>query len=157
MNKTDLVLMALVRCVLAEGADQQNKAKKELQKVAFGYEEIRRDPEVITMELLMEIGAQEHQIGYQYVVKAVLWILEDVTLLNHMMSGIYAKLADEYGITPSAAESRIRHVVEQIWEKGDLDLLNRYFRNTVDRDKGKPTNGLFLARLTNIVRMELRK
>ena len=37
------------------------------------------------------------------------------------------------------------------------DALNRYFRNTVDRDKGKPTNGLFLARLTNIVRMELRK
>jgi two-component system response regulator (stage 0 sporulation protein A) len=45
--------------------------------------------------------------------------------------------------------------VEVTWTRGDVDVLNRYFGNTISPDKGKPTNGEFIARLSNIVRLRM--
>ena len=36
-------------------------------------------------------------------------------------------------------------------------MLNRYFGNTVSPEKGKPTNGEFVARLTNIVKLRMKE
>ncbi len=38
-----------------------------------------------------------------------------------------------------------------------MDILCGYFGNTVSPDRGKPTNGEFIARLSNIVREQLRQ
>jgi hypothetical protein len=36
-------------------------------------------------------------------------------------------------------------------------VLGKYFGNTVSCDKGKPTNGEFIARLANIVREKMEE
>jgi two-component system response regulator (stage 0 sporulation protein A) len=51
----------------------------------------------------------------------------------------------------------MRHLVEVTWTRGDVDVLNRYFGNTVSPDKGKPTNGEFVARITNIVKLRMKE
>ena len=38
-----------------------------------------------------------------------------------------------------------------------MDTLTRYFGNTIDPDRGKPTNGEFIARLANVVNMQLKQ
>ena len=38
-----------------------------------------------------------------------------------------------------------------------MDILCRYFGNTIDPDRGKPTNGEFLARLTNVVQQRMKE
>ena len=43
------------------------------------------------------------------------------------------------------------------WSRGDMDILNRYFGNTVSADKGKPTNGEFIARLANVVKQRMKE
>ena len=43
------------------------------------------------------------------------------------------------------------------WARGDWDTLNRYFGNTVSPDKAKPTNGEFIARMSNVVKQRLRE
>ena len=51
----------------------------------------------------------------------------------------------------------IRHLVEATWTRGDMDVLMRYFGNTVSPEKGKPTNGEFVARITNIVKLRMKE
>ena len=38
-----------------------------------------------------------------------------------------------------------------------MDVLMRYFGNTVSAEKGKPTNGEFIARLANVVKLRLKE
>ena len=38
------------------------------------------------------------------------------------------------------------------WARGDLDVLEKYFGNTVSASRGKPTNGEFIARMANVVK-----
>ena len=54
-------------------------------------------------------------------------------------------------------ERAIRHLIEVTWSRGDWDILNRYFGNTVSAEKGKPTNGEFIARMSNVVKQRLRE
>ena len=35
--------------------------------------------------------------------------------------------------------------------------MNRYFGNTVSAEKGKPTNGEFIARMANVIKQRLRE
>jgi len=38
-----------------------------------------------------------------------------------------------------------------------MEVLMRYFGNTVSPDKGKPTNGEFIARLANVVKQRMKE
>ena len=59
--------------------------------------------------------------------------------------------------TPARVERAIRHLIEVTWFRGDLDILEKYFGNTVSASRGKPTNGEFIARMANVVRQRLRE
>ena len=77
--------------------------------------------------------------------------------MNNPINGLYPQLAVIFDTTASRVERAIRHLVEVTWARGDLEVLNRYFGNTVSADKGKPTNGEFIARMSNIVKQRLRE
>lgn len=157
MNKSDKVLYALVNYVLEKDSASKLRAKQELESAFHGFERIREDPEQMIMNVLMEIGAPDHLIGYPYVVKGALMLLEDRNLLNNMTGKFYPELAKQFDTTPSKTERAIRHVVEVAWIRGEYETINRYFGNVADPNKGRPTNSEFMARLTNIIRMELQK
>lgn len=156
MNKLDKVLYALVNYVLEKDGDSKLRAKQELESAFRGFERIREDPELMIMNVLMEIGAPDHLIGYPYVVKGVLMVLEDRNILNNMTGKFYPELAKQFDTTPSKTERAIRHVVEVAWTRGEYEAINRYFGNIVNPNKGKPTNSEFFARLANVIRVDLR-
>lgn len=157
MNKTNKVLAALVRCEMAESPEELKDAREELRRAYRGYEECRKDPETMITELLMELSAPDQVVGYPYVIKAVLMLLEDPKLINNMTDKFYPAVADSFDTTGHRTERAIRHVVEVIWSRGDYETIDKYFGNMVNPDKGKPTNSEFLARLANIVRLEMKK
>ena len=51
----------------------------------------------------------------------------------------------------------IRHLIEVTWARGDLDILEKYFGNTVSASRGKPTNGEFIARMANVVKANVQR
>ena len=53
--------------------------------------------------------------------------------------------------------SAIRHLIEVTWARGDLDVLEKYFGNTVSASRGKPTNGEFIARMANVVKANVQR
>lgn len=115
------------------------------------------DPEQEVRRILLELGAPDHLVGHPYVIRAILLVLGDQLYINHITFGLYPQLAVEFDTTPARVERAIRHLIEVTWSRGDLDVLDRYFGNTISASKGKPTNGEFIARIANVVKSRLRE
>ena len=44
---------------------------------------------------------------------------------------------------------KIRHAIEVAWDRGDLEVLQKFFGYTVSNIKGKPTNSEFIAMIAD--------
>lgn len=77
--------------------------------------------------------------------------------INNITFGLYPQIAAKFDTTASRVERGIRHLIEVTWTRADMDILCGYFGNTVSPDRGKPTNGEFIARIANVVRQQMRE
>ena len=107
------------------------------------------DIDTIVSDLLREIGVPAHVLGYQYIREAIKLAVQGKTLTHSMMNGLYSATAEKFGTTARRAERNIRNAIEAAWDRGDEDTLQKYFGHTVSADKGKPTNGEFIATLAD--------
>ena len=95
--------------------------------------------------LLHLIGIPSHIKGYNY-------IKEGVSLINNNyykghINEIYKELANINNTTIQRVERTIRHAVELCFSRGDIDLLEKIFGNTLSLSKSKPTNKEFIITL----------
>ena len=56
-----------------------------------------------------------------------------------------------------AAALKIRHAIEVAWDRGDIEVLQKYFGYTVSGVKGKPTNSEFIALIADKLQLRLRE
>ena len=154
MGNLEKQVAVLVRLCTAEKETERRRAKEELRGLLKATAEtaVSADPEDMIREVLLELGAPDHLAGHPYLVQGILLVMEDRNYMNNVMYGLYPRLAELFDSTPSRIERSIRHVIEVAWNRGDLDVLEKYFGNTVSASKGKPTNSEFIARVANIVR-----
>ncbi len=148
-------LEALMRLCTAEKESERRAAKVQVMKM-LEDSEIEADPETIVREVLLELGAPDHLSGHPYMVEALLMCLEDRMYINNITFGLYPQVAAKFDTTAARVERAMRHLIEVTWDRGDVDVLIRYFGNTISMDRGKPTNGEFIARITNVVRQQLK-
>lgn len=105
-------------------------------------------------DILHEIGIPAHIKGYQFLRNAIIKTVEDIDIINAVTKGLYPNVAKEYKTTPSRVERAIRHAIEVAWDRGDVDVLHRYFGYTVSNVRGKPTNSEFIAMISDKLRLE---
>jgi len=115
------------------------------------------DPEQEIRRILLELGAPDHLVGHPYVIRAILLVIQDRVYINSITFGLYPQLAVEFDTTPARVERAIRHLIEVTWSRGDIDILEKYFGNTVSASRGKPTNGEFIARMANVVKAKVQR
>ena len=147
----------IIRFLTADSEENRNRAHENLCGMVHAAPPKKICTEFMVHEIMKDIGVPAHVVGYPYVVEAVMLVLQDQMYINNITSGLYPKLAAKFDTTAARVERAIRHLVEVTWTRGDWDVLGRYFGNTVSPDRGKPTNGEFIARLTNIVRQQMRQ
>ena len=150
---------ALMRLCCAGDEETRKKAREEIRFLMQGKRQrtAEEDPEYWIRQILLELGAPDHLLGHSYVVQGILLVIHDQMYINNITFGLYPQLAARFDTTASRVERAIRHLIEVTWTRGDWGVLNRYFGNTVSADKGKPTNGEFIARLANVVKQRLRE
>ena len=90
-----------------------------------------------------------HIKGYQYLREAIVLTIQDMDMINGVTKILYPTVARKYGTTPSRVERAIRHAIEVAWDRGDVEVLQRYFGYTVSGVKGKPTNSEFIAMIAD--------
>lgn len=149
---------AVYEYLLAEDSIARRKAHEKLMKLMGkqGTGSMPADPESITRDLFLEIGAPDHLRGHEMAVAAIVLVVENRTFIDSITFGLYPTIAVKFDTTASRVERAIRHLIETTWTRSDPDILFKYFGNTISADRGKPTNGEFIARCANIVKQRMR-
>ena len=107
------------------------------------------DLEATVTEIIHEIGVPAHIKGYQYLREAIILTIKDMDVINAVTKVLYPEVAKRYSTTPSRVERAIRHAIEVAWDRGDIEVLQKYFGYTVSNIKGKPTNSEFIAMIAD--------
>ena len=150
---------ALMRLCCAADEKTREEAREEIRFLLQGKKQrtAQEDPEYWIREILLELGAPDHLLGHSYVVQGILLVIHDRMYINNITFGLYPQLAARFDTTAARVERAIRHLIEVTWMRGNWGVLNHYFGSTVNPDKGKPTNGEFIARIANVVKQRLRE
>ena len=148
---------AMMQLCVAENERDREKIREEIRYYLMQRHRDSVDPEQEIRRVLLELGAPDHLVGHPYVIRAILLVIQDRLYINSITFGLYPQLAVEFDTTPARVERAIRHLIEVTWSRGDLDILEKYFGNTVSASRGKPTNGEFIARLANVVKANVQK
>ncbi len=113
--------------------------------------------DTLVTEIIHEIGIPAHIKGYQYIREAIVEVVADMGLINAVTKALYPQVAKKYNTTPSRVERAIRHAIEVAWDRGDIEVLQRYFGYTVSGVKGKPTNSEFIALIADKLQLRLKE
>ena len=105
--------------------------------------------ESIVTEVIHEIGVPAHIKGYKYLREAIILTVKDMEVINAVTKILYPEVAKKFNTTPSRVERAIRHAIEVAWDRGDLEVLQKFFGYTVSNIKGKPTNSEFIAMIAD--------
>lgn len=150
---------ALMRLCTAEEESEKEQVRNELRQL-LSQQEIPQDcsdPEYLARELLLELGVPEHLGGHPFAVQAIVLVAQNRSYIDNITFGLYPQLATKFDSTPARVERSIRHLIEVTWARGDLEVLAHFFGNSITSKRGKPTNGEFLARMANIVKLRMQE
>lgn len=125
--------------------------KNEIKMALNGSIELR------VSNLLHDLGIPSHVRGFKYIREGILLLYSTDNLVTLVTKDIYPEIAKTYETTSSRVERAIRHAIEISWIRGDLKLLEEIFGNSVDIEKGKPTNSEFLNTIADRFKMRKRE
>ena len=108
-----------------------------------------QDLESMVTDIIHEIGVPAHIKGYQYLREAIILTINDMEIINAVTKVLYPEVARKFNTTPSRVERAIRHAIEVAWDRGDIEVLQKFFGYTVSNIKGKPTNSEFIAMIAD--------
>lgn len=138
--------LALETRVLELGNNANIKAK------ALNDDE--KEVHVAISKLLHQLGIPSHIKGYTYIRESVFLFYRDSDSYGGITKEIYPEVALRYSTTASRVERAIRHAIEVSWARGDYDLMEEIFGNSVAFDRTKPTNSEFIATIADRLRFD---
>ena len=95
-------------------------------------------------------GVPAYIKGYQYLRDAIIFVI-DGKLLG-VTKELYPMIAENM-TPPQLSERAIRHAIELAWDRGNVDLMNKFFGYTINVERGKPTNSEFIAMVADKLKM----
>ena len=111
---------------------------------------------LVISNVIKELGIPANLKGYWYISYAIELLLNNIELIDRTMN-IYIDVATKFDSTPLRVERAIRTAIETGWNRANKDLAKKMFGYSVDSNKGKPTNGEFLATVADYIFMTHEK
>lgn len=148
--------------VLASRIKELGKGKVQTKvvnapKVSYNTEDTYQKPvknlDVEVTNIIHQMGVPAHIKGYQYLRDAIIFVVEDINLLGAVTKELYPMIAEKYQTTSSRVERAIRHAIELAWDRGNVEMMNRFFGYTINLERGKPTNSEFIAMVADKLRL----
>ncbi len=104
--------------------------------------------------LFLTIGIPAHIKGYAFLREAVKMVIDNPDVINRITKELYPGIGKRFNTSASKVERAIRHAIEVAWSRGRIDTLNKAFGCRVATKEDKPTNGEFIAMLSDKFRLE---
>ena len=95
--------------------------------------------------LFLALGIPANIKGYQYLREAVRMVLDDHDVINRITKELYPAVARRFDTSASKVERAMRHAIAVAWTRGRQDTVNQMVGSKVFRREDKPTNGEFIA------------
>ena len=105
--------------------------------------------EALVTNVIHEVGVPAHIKGYQYLREAIIMVINDIDVINQITKCLYPQIANKFHTTPSRVERAIRHAIEVAWGRGEQKTVENIFGYTISAAKGKPTNSVFIAMISD--------
>lgn len=105
------------------------------------------------IDVLNSLGMPANLKGYSYIKEAINLCSKNKNYYLHTTSCLYPKLSKIFKIKETCIEKAIRSAIELCWIRGNVEEQEKIFGYTVNRNKGRPTNGEFLAQIYNYLTM----
>ena len=102
---------------------------------------------------LLELGFQPNLKGYHLLAYLIEEARNGEKIMPLKYYG-YIDLSKKFGVSVASVEKDIQNAISSAWLRGNVDTLYREFGETLDEDKGKPTNKQFL--LTALERLAMK-
>lgn len=126
---------------------------REKNVVYPGTGRFQKNMDVEVTRIIHQMGVPAHIKGYQYLRDAILFVIDEVSLLGAVTKELYPMIAEKYGTTASRVERAIRHAIELAWDRGNVEMMTKFFGYTINIERGKPTNSEFIAMVADKLRM----
>ncbi|MEF9987816.1 MAG: sporulation initiation factor Spo0A C-terminal domain-containing protein [Christensenella sp.] len=97
--------------------------------------------------VLKRLGIPVNIKGYKFLKEALQMVCADPMKMRPLNLNVYEPLARKYNSTDKCVERNIRHAIETAASRGDPKAFEEYFGYSISSEKGKPTNGEFIAAL----------
>ena len=113
--------------------------------------------ESVITDIIHDIGVPAHIKGYNYLREAIGLCIRDDEFINSITKLLYPTVAKTFSTTSSRVERAIRHAIEVAWNRGREEILTDIFGYTIDTNKGKPTNGEFIAMISDSIKLKMKQ
>ncbi len=100
---------------------------------------------------LLKLGFAPNKMGYRYLQELICCGLSGERILPLKHNG-YKFLSKKYLKSVETIEKDIQNAISIAWLKGNIDIIYEEFGETIDVDRGKPSNKQFI--MTAIVKLE---
>lgn len=111
----------------------------------------------ICLHYFEQLGVPPHYKGYRYLLEGVCLAWCHPDWLNSVTDDLYPAIARRFSTSGSQVERTMRYALERTWERGNLTKLYEVFPYEVRESKGKPTNSSFIAKMVDLVDLEIRR
>lgn len=143
-EKLDLVM----RYIIAEDNQTRSKLKRQIANaLATGGSPARKSVDMhdVILDVLRDIGIQNHLLGYNYLVTAIEFVHGDRTLLRAFTKELYPAIAKMHATTASRVERAMRHAIEVAFDYNACVNVERILGNIINPNTGKIANSQFIA------------
>lgn len=101
--------------------------------------------------LFARIGLFSNLKGYNYLISAVKEVIKKPKMIHAITKELYPTVERAFETTPTGVERNIRNAIEVACNRGRLySVVNAYYGTNFNRYE-KPTNGEFIAFLSDAV------
>ena len=105
--------------------------------------------DAIVTDLLHSLGIPSNIRGFQYIRDGILILYNSTTPITYITKEVYPELSRRYETTPTRVERAIRHAIEISWNRGDMDLMDDIFGNSLNLNRDKPTNSEYITTIAD--------
>lgn len=150
MKDQERTINLLVSIALSDNEKERAMLKQQLLDLAVenrGTEIVARTLRDYAEDLLTEVGVPSSHKGFESLVHALCLVVEHPEYGNQITYVLYHEVARIQGTKWTQVERNIRQSIEAAWDRCDMDVLHKYFCNTIHMDKGKPTNCHFINQM----------
>lgn len=125
-----------------------------MEEFKFSKDDLRLQLKIT--DCLIRLGVPAHILDFEYLREAICLVICDRSYIQSLTTRLYPEIAKKFDSTPSRVERAMRHAVEVAFDRGDPEIISNYFSYSINKNKGKATNGEFIATVADRLKMKIQ-